>query len=57
MNHLPANLFDVQLRLSRRWVGGNIGSTDATITYHNLNAHIFETNNRTVINNKSLYSL
>jgi hypothetical protein len=49
--------FDVELRLSPRWVGGNIGSTDATKTYHNLNAYIFEINNRKVINNASLDSL
>jgi hypothetical protein len=40
-----------------RWVGGNIGSTDATKTSHNLNAFIFETNNRKVVNNTSLDSL
>jgi hypothetical protein len=45
--------FDVELRLSPRWVGGNIGSTDATKTCHTLNAYIFETNNRKVINNTS----
>jgi hypothetical protein len=33
------------------WVGGNIGSTDATKTCHILNAYIFETNNREVIHN------
>jgi hypothetical protein len=49
--------FDVELRLSPRWVGGNIGSTDATKTCHNLNDYIFETNNRKVINNTSLDSL
>jgi hypothetical protein len=49
--------FDVELRLSPRWVGGNIGSTDATKIYHTLNAYIFETNNRKVINNTSLDSL
>jgi hypothetical protein len=48
--------FDVELRLSPRWVGGNIGSTDATKTRHNLNAYIFETNNNKVINNTSLDS-
>jgi hypothetical protein len=37
--------FDVELRLSPCWIGGNIGSTDATKTCHNLNAHIFVTNN------------
>jgi hypothetical protein len=46
-------VFDVELRLSPRWVGGNIGSTDATKTCHTLNAYIFETNNRKVINNTS----
>jgi hypothetical protein len=49
--------FDVELRLSPRWAGGNIGSTDATKTCHNLNAYIFEINNRKVINNTSLDSL
>jgi hypothetical protein len=49
--------FDVELRLSPRWVGGNIGSTDATKTCHNLNAYIFENNNRKVINNTLLDSL
>jgi hypothetical protein len=48
--------FDVELRLSSRWVGGNIGRTDATKTCHNLNAYIFETNNHKVINNTSLDS-
>jgi hypothetical protein len=38
--------FDVELRLSPRWVGGNIGSTDATKTGHILNAYIFESNNQ-----------
>jgi hypothetical protein len=50
-------VFYVELRLSPRWVGGNIGSTDATKTYHTLNAYIFETNNRKVINNASLGSV
>jgi hypothetical protein len=49
--------FDGELRLSPRWVRGNIGSTDATKTCHTLNAYIFETNNRKVINNTSLDSL
>jgi hypothetical protein len=49
--------FDVELRLSPRWVGGNIGSTDVTKTCHNLKAYIFETNNCNVINNTSLDSL
>jgi hypothetical protein len=49
--------FDVELRLSPRWIGGDIGSTDATKTRHTLNAYIFETNNRKVINNTSLDSL
>jgi hypothetical protein len=49
--------FDVELRLSPRWAGGNIGSTDATKTCHNLNAYIFEINIRKVINNTSLASL
>jgi hypothetical protein len=49
--------FDVELRLSPRWVGGNIGSTDATKTCHNFKAFIFENNNRKVINNTSLDSL
>jgi hypothetical protein len=44
--------FDVELRLSPRWVGNNIGSTDAT-----LKAYIFETNNRKLINNTSSDSL
>jgi hypothetical protein len=48
--------FDVEIRLSPRWVGGNIGSTDATKICHTLNAYIFETNNREVINNTSLDS-
>jgi hypothetical protein len=48
---------DIELRLSPRLVGGNIGSTDATKTRHTLNAYIFETNNREVINNTSLDSL
>jgi hypothetical protein len=42
------------LRLSPPWVRGNIGSTDATKTCHNLNADIFEINNHEVINNTSL---
>jgi hypothetical protein len=49
--------FDVELRHSPCWIGGNIGSTDATKTCHNLNAYIFETNNLKVINNTSLDSL
>jgi hypothetical protein len=49
--------FHVELRLSPRWVGVTIGSTDATKTCHTLNAYIFETNNRKVINNISLDSL
>jgi hypothetical protein len=49
--------FDVELRLSPRWVGGNIGSTDATKIYHTLNAYIVEINNRKVINNAPLDSL
>jgi hypothetical protein len=49
--------FDVELRLSPHWVGGNIGSTDATETCHTLNAYIFETNNRKVINYTSLDGL
>jgi hypothetical protein len=49
--------FDVELRLSPRWVRGNIGSTDATKIRHNLNAYIFETNICKVINNTSLDSL
>jgi hypothetical protein len=51
---------DIELRLYTRWVGGNIGSTDAKKTCHNLNAYIFETINNKVINNTpldSLYSL
>jgi hypothetical protein len=55
--HIKGILFDLELRLSPRWVGGNIGSTDATKTCHNLNANIFETNNLKVINNTSLDSL
>jgi hypothetical protein len=51
------NSFDVELRLSPRWVGGNIGSTDATKTCHILNAYICETNDRKVIINTSLDSL
>jgi hypothetical protein len=43
--------FDVELRLSPRWVGGNIGRTDGQKTCHTLNAYIFEINNRKVINN------
>jgi hypothetical protein len=50
-------LFDVELCLFPRWVRGNIGSTDATKTYHILNAYIFEINNHKVINNTSLDSL
>jgi hypothetical protein len=50
-------IFDVELRLSHWWVGGNIGSTDATKAYHTLNAYVFETNNHKVINNISLDSL
>jgi hypothetical protein len=49
--------FDVELLVSPRWVGVNIGSTDATKTCHTLNAYILETNNRKVINNTSLDSL
>jgi hypothetical protein len=49
-----AFLFYVELRLYPCWVGGNIGSTDATKTFRILNAYIFETNNRKVINNTSL---
>jgi hypothetical protein len=48
---------DVELRLSPRWVGGNIGSTDATKTCHSFNAYIFETNNHRGINNTYLDSL
>jgi hypothetical protein len=51
------DFFYIELRLSPRWVRGNIGRTDATKTCHILNAYIFETNNRKVINNISLYSL
>jgi hypothetical protein len=43
--------FEVELRLSPRWLGGNIGSTDATKIYDILNAYNFKTNNRKVINN------
>jgi hypothetical protein len=49
--------FYLELRLSKRWVGGNIWSTDATKTCHILKAYIFETNNRKVMNNTSLDSL
>jgi hypothetical protein len=51
--------FNVELRLSPRWVRGDIGSTHATKTCHDLNAYtsIFETNNHKVINNTSLDSL
>jgi hypothetical protein len=49
--------FDVELRLSPRWVGGNIRSSDPTKAGHILNAYIVETNNRKVINNTSLDSL
>jgi hypothetical protein len=45
------SVLDVELRLSPCWVRGNIGSMDATKTYHILNAYIFETNHRKVINN------
>jgi hypothetical protein len=48
--------FDVELCLSPRWVEGNIGSTDAMKTCHNLNAYNFETNNHKVINYTSLDS-
>jgi hypothetical protein len=51
------SFFEVELRLSPRWVGGNIGSGDAKKTCHNLNAYIFETKNRKEINNTSLDSL
>jgi hypothetical protein len=52
------SLSDVkQSSRSPRWVAGNIGSTDATKTCHTLNAYIFETNNRKVINNTSLDGL
>jgi hypothetical protein len=51
------SFFDVEVRLSPRWVGGNIGSTNATKTCHILNAYIFENNNSKVINNTSLDSL
>jgi hypothetical protein len=44
----------VEQHLSPLWIGGNIESTDEC---HNLNAYIFETNNRKVINNTSLDSL
>jgi hypothetical protein len=54
---LASPAFDVELRLSPRWVGGNIKITDAMKTCHILNAYIFETNNRKVINNTSLDSL
>jgi hypothetical protein len=54
---LVLTAFDTELRLSPRWVRGNIGSTDAMKTCHTLNAYIFETINRKVINNTSLYSL
>jgi hypothetical protein len=50
-------IFDAELRLSPRLVGGNIGSTDATKTCHILNAYIFETKNRKVMNNTSADSL
>jgi hypothetical protein len=50
-------IFDVELRLSPRWVRGNIGRTDATKTWHNFKVYIFEINNRKVINNTSLDSL
>jgi hypothetical protein len=49
--------FDAELCLSPRWVGCNIGSTDATKTCHTLNAYIFETNNRKAMNDTSLDSL
>jgi hypothetical protein len=49
--------FNVKLRISPRWVRGNIGSTDARETCHILNAYIFETNNHKVIINTSLDSL
>jgi hypothetical protein len=52
-----SDYFDVELRLSPRWVGDNIGTTDATKTCHILKAYIFETNNRKVINDASLDSL
>jgi hypothetical protein len=54
---LKTSNFDVELCLSPRWIGGDIGSTDATKTCHTLNAYIFETNNLKVINNTSLDSL
>jgi hypothetical protein len=49
--------FEVELRLSLRWVGDNIGSTEATKTYHTLKAYIFEINNHKLINVTSLDSL
>jgi hypothetical protein len=49
--------FDVELRLSPRWVGGNIGNTDATKRYYILNVYIFKIKNRKIINNTSLDSL
>jgi hypothetical protein len=49
--------FDVELRLFPFWVRGNIESTDATKTCHDLNAYIFEANNHKVINNTLLDSL
>jgi hypothetical protein len=55
--HEHQSSYDTELRLSRCWEGGYIGSTDAVNTCHTLNAYIFKTNNRKVINNTSLDSL
>jgi hypothetical protein len=54
--HISINC-DVELRHSPSWVGGNIGITDATKTCHILNAYIFKTNNRKVIDDTSLDSV
>jgi hypothetical protein len=56
-------LFDVELRLSPRWVGANIGSTGATKICHNLKAYIFDSvfrfsvSRATCCHNRSLQGL
>jgi hypothetical protein len=56
-HYIFTTAFVIELRLSSRWVRGNIGSTDATKTCHTLNVYIFETNNHKVSYNTSLDSL
>jgi hypothetical protein len=57
LEYILSIIFDVELRLSSPWLGGNIGSTEAKKTCHNLKAYIFENNNRKVINSTLLDSL